>query len=803
MRKELELIQLIENYLKGNLSEVDTRAFEKRMSTDTELQKEVQVQSDLMKGIERAGLKQSAGKAFKKYKFKKNLKNWGLGGLTVTIIALSSVLLYTSLQHPKENATQPLPELNEQGEKLWSDADKYLPLQNFELDTEKDTVVETKDGIVIAIPAHSFLTGGGQRATGTISLEVKEALHASDILRAGLTTKSGDRLLETGGMFYINARQDGASLKIDPKNGLRAQIPTDEVKPDMQLFEGKRMADGSIDWVNPKPIVKDLIPVDILSLNFYPPDYLDSLRSWGYNDKDKKFTDSLYYSFAAHTAESLSQSLSEQDHTIPSSEADTVLTGAELFRQNCMACHSTGSGKVTGPGLQGVISRVPGGDWLHNYIKNNEKMIKSGDPYAVKINAYAESQMTIFEATLNDEEIDLIIDFIKNNDNNYLDLSSFPEQHEKIINPAKIKAIWDTHFQNTLVSTKEFEERLSFIHQTCEEHILDLYLEHLDKDLCHLDSSAYFSEALVNSPLRSKFQEFAARGDGKVKNGDKNVELLKKYYLEKSKIYTEAITKTRNEFWKKQGELDQEASEKHGKHLEKESKHIVENYKKELDINLTEAYRQLGKKKPAVVFTAATYATEITSTGWNNVDKYVVESLNSRTTLDYTDPDTGKKAVIKYEPITITVADYKNYDRVLVYLLPDEFNSFMRVKNKNDVFEEKVTNLMMYKLVCIAYKGEESFYYSQDNVKPGSVSVSLIETTNADIQNNVNKFGKMSQVKAMNDELKYEAFKKQEEKRQTELLHIKELTDKTRAVIFPCMDMQKDSIKADSTASVK
>jgi mono/diheme cytochrome c family protein len=789
MRKELELMQLIENYLKGNLSEADTRAFEKRMSTDKELQKEVELQSDLMKGIERAGLKQSASTAFKKYKFKKNLKNWGLGGLTVTIIALSSVLLYTSLQRPKENAAQPLPELNEQGEKLWSDADKYLPLQNFELDTEKDTVVETADGIVIVIPAHSFLTAAGQPATGTINLEVKEALHASDIMKAGLTTKSGDQLLETGGMFYINARKDGASLKIDPKNGLRAQIPTNDVKPGMQLFEGKRMPDGSIDWVNPKPIVKDLVPVDILSLNFYPPDYLDSLRSWGYNDKDKKFTDSLYYSFAAHWEPVMS--LGEQDRSITSSEADGVLKGLRLFKQHCASCHSMGSEKITGPGLLGVTSRVPGGDWLHEYIKNNEKMVKSGEPYATKVSRFSETQMTIFESTLNDEDIDVIIDFIKNNDNTNSN-SDFYEGEVAGINPTKIKAIWDKHFQNTLLSTKEFEERLAVIHQTCDKDVLGFYVKHLDLNMSTIDSAIGFSPGMTTSPLRSKFQEFAARGDGKVKNGDKNVELLKKYYLEKSKIYTEAISKTRNDFWKKQRELDQETSKKQEEHLEKDNERIVENYKKELDINLTEAYRQLGKEKPTPIPTG-TYGVSINTTGWNNVDKYVVESLNARSTLDYTDPDTGKKAVIKYEAISVTVNDYKNYDRVLVYLLPDKFNSFMRVKNKNEVFEEKVTNLMTYKLVCIAYKDEESFYYSQDNIKPGSISVSLIKTTNADIQNNVNKFGKMGQVKAMNDELKYEAFKKQEAKRQTELLQLKELTDKTRVVIFPCMIVQKDS----------
>jgi ribosomal protein S18 len=705
MRKELELIQLIENYLKGNLSEADTQAFEKRMSTDKELQKEVQLQSDLMKGIERAGIKQSAGNAFKKYNFNRNLKNWGLGGLTIAIIALSCVLMYTSLQHPKENAAQPLPELNEQGEKFWSDADKYLPLQNFELNTEKDTVVETADGIVIAIPAHSFLTAGGQPATGTISLEVKEALDASDIMKAGLNTKSGDQLLETGGMFYINVRKDGASLKIDPKNGLRAQIPTNEVKPGMQLFEGKRMPDGSIDWVNPKPVAKDLIPVDILSLNFYPPDYLDSLRSWGYNDKDKKFTDSLYYSFAAHSNPATQLSLAQQVRDVTSSEADTVLKGSN-------------------------------------------------------------SDLDIYDGEIAG------------------------------INPAKIKAIWDTHFQNTLLSTKEFEERLSAIHKTCEERILDMYINNLDKNLCTIDSLVALTDFGYDSFLPSQFKKFAARGDGKVKNGDQNVELLKKYYQEKSKIYTEAITKTRNEFWKKQRELDQEATEKNGQHTIQDYKRISDNYAVELETNLKEAFRQLGVTP--TIPPPATYGVTITSVGWKNIDRFniiqaVATSVLTRTNLNFIDSATGKKAVINYNPVNVRVNNYKNYDRVLVYLLPDEFNSFMRVKNKSEVFEEKVTNLMTYKLVCIAYKGEESFYYSQDNVKPGSFNVSLIRTTNADIQDNVNKFGKMNQVKAMNDELKYEAFKKQEEKRQTQLVRLKELTDKTRAVIFPCMVVQNDS----------
>jgi mono/diheme cytochrome c family protein len=87
--------------------------------------------------------------------------------------------------------------------------------------------------------------------------------------------------------------------------------------------------------------------------------------------------------------------------------------GEKLFKQHCASCHSLSTAKVTGPGLEGVASRVPGGDWLHKWIKNNKKLIQSGEPYAVKISGFAESEMTIFETTLSDEEIDAVIKYVK------------------------------------------------------------------------------------------------------------------------------------------------------------------------------------------------------------------------------------------------------------------------------------------------------------------------------------------------------------------------------------------------------
>jgi cytochrome c2 len=94
----------------------------------------------------------------------------------------------------------------------------------------------------------------------------------------------------------------------------------------------------------------------------------------------------------------------------PLSAAD----GEKIFKQNCAVCHSMGTNKITGPGLAGVMTRVPSEDWLHKWIKNNKAMIGAGDAYAVKIfNENNKADMTVFASSLSDQEITDVITYIK------------------------------------------------------------------------------------------------------------------------------------------------------------------------------------------------------------------------------------------------------------------------------------------------------------------------------------------------------------------------------------------------------
>lgn len=86
------------------------------------------------------------------------------------------------------------------------------------------------------------------------------------------------------------------------------------------------------------------------------------------------------------------------------------LDGRKLFKANCAACHSVGSNKLVGPGLEGVSDKYSR-EWLGAWIKNSGELIASGDADAQAIfNEFKKSPMP--PQAVNDEEIDAILAYI-------------------------------------------------------------------------------------------------------------------------------------------------------------------------------------------------------------------------------------------------------------------------------------------------------------------------------------------------------------------------------------------------------
>src|SRR5690606_15454452 len=144
-------------------------------------------------------------------------------------------------------------------------------------------------------------------------------------------------LLETQGMFSFRAHTpEGELLDINPKTGVYVQIPVEEHKAGMQLYDGVKNEEGIVNWVNPEPLMKIPVPVDMAELDFYPVGYEDSLNAMKLR-KDKKFRDSLYLAM----------------------ESDFVThydLGKKLFESKCATCHRLGE-HSTGPNLSNVRNK--------------------------------------------------------------------------------------------------------------------------------------------------------------------------------------------------------------------------------------------------------------------------------------------------------------------------------------------------------------------------------------------------------------------------------------------------------------
>lgn len=89
---------------------------------------------------------------------------------------------------------------------------------------------------------------------------------------------------------------------------------------------------------------------------------------------------------------------------------ELISAGATLFKNNCLVCHDVHEQKV-GPALADVHSRNSI-DWIKAFITNSQKVIQSGDEYAVKIyDQYNKTLMTSFD--FSDDELNAVIEYIK------------------------------------------------------------------------------------------------------------------------------------------------------------------------------------------------------------------------------------------------------------------------------------------------------------------------------------------------------------------------------------------------------
>lgn len=120
--------------------------------------------------------------------------------------------------------------------------------QLFSFPADRDTTIICKEGTSVKIKANSFISEKtGIEISGNVQIAIKEYYKISDMIVSGLSTTSGNKILETGGMLHITAKTDNENCLIKQGRDIQIGFPYSNKKDGMELFNGEWTSD-KMDW---------------------------------------------------------------------------------------------------------------------------------------------------------------------------------------------------------------------------------------------------------------------------------------------------------------------------------------------------------------------------------------------------------------------------------------------------------------------------------------------------------------------------------------------------------------------------
>ncbi|MCC5918044.1 MAG: c-type cytochrome [Cryomorphaceae bacterium] len=325
------------------------------------------------------------------------------------------------------------------------------------------------------------------------------------------------------------------------------------------------------------------------------------------------------------------------------------------------------------------------------------------------------------------------------------------------IRPATIKTIKSEKFNKTTIATRAFEARLKEIFKSCDNSLIQLYVDNLDKNLWEIDEMV--AEKLGEGhDQHAVFKKFSDEKLTKVKNSKSAIE-LSHYYRNKLENVQKQLKK-----------LNESAKEDL-----RQKREIAEKKRQE--------YHDLLRKREK--YRLEKFGFKISSFGWKSGAIYI-EDL--------------EKFILE-----ITVNHGDTYDRVHTYIVNNHINSLFSMTSKNNILFNRGhymdKHLLMWKesnadAIVIAYKADEIFFGKQEFTAstevPALLTFDLSPTSKLGLKYKLRGDFWRKHENDIKVDLKFQAEFAKERERQNKLFNEYLFISKLKEKAFACCEHELD-----------
>ena len=179
------------------------------------------------------------------------------------------------------------------------------------------------------------------------------------------------------------------------------------------------------------------------------------------------------------------------------------------------------------------------------------------------------------------------------------------------------------------------------------------------------------------------------------------------------------------------------------------------------------------------------YRASIQTTGWKNIDRIIedqaITSLKNRTTT--TIQNNEKKATISFTDYEVSIKNSHTFEQLFVYVVPKEFNSYIRLQSETNRFNYRLNDLLNYDVYCIAYQHQKPFFFRKE-IKNTTDEITLVATTTEKLQQALSQLD--SGKNALQTEINYQNFRLQNDQKLKSYREIRILKRELKSIVFPC-----------------